>query len=58
MIGKIIEGTRLEPEKLENFGSKSENTALPYRDSVIYMALHEKHGRNEVHYTKNDEKRL
>ena len=46
----------MEPEKLKNSGSKSENTALPYRDSVIYMALHEKHGRYEVLYTQNDAK--
>jgi hypothetical protein len=46
-----------EPEKLENSGSKSEKTALPYQDSVISMALNEKHGRYEVHYTQNDAKR-
>ncbi len=34
-----------------------ENTALPYRDSVIYMALHEKHGRYEVHYTQKRRKK-
>jgi hypothetical protein len=45
MVGKIIEEGKAETGKIENFGSKSENTALPYRDSVIYMALHEKHGR-------------